>query len=349
MLLFGRLLANVGLAQLRQDAIASGWMTLPIVLLFAAVYFCDTQALRQILADEPAQPGFLALFATVVSGNALNFITPMVNVGGEPYKIARLAPVVGATRAAGAVVLHTMIRTLALLLIYLTAILLGFVLLPHTVPVMGLLLLGLVTVGGLIGLLLAAHRRGGLARVIGWVGRVPFLERASTALEARRPALEAIDAQITDFYHRRPGRFRAALGWEYLARATFMLEFCLIGIAIGVAVGYQDAFLVGGLEGLIGNVFFFVPFEMGTREAATVLIFRQLGFQGDIGLFAALVGRVRDLAWIAIGLGLIWLGGRRPLTVREVTPLADLGAVIARGVFEEGREEPLRPVPEAVQ
>lgn len=313
-LLFGRLLSGIGLPQLREDALASGWMMIPIILLFGVVYFCDTQALRLILADEPVRPGFLALYATVVSGNALNFITPMLNVGGEPYKVATLAPVIGATRAAGAVVLHTMIRTLALLLIWVTAILLGLVFLPHTVPVIGLLVLGLGATGGLILLLLAAHRRGGAARLVGWVGRVPLLRRLAPALEARRPALEAMDAQITDFYHRQPARFRAALGWEFLARAVFMAEFCLIGLAVGVSVGYHEAFLVGGLEGLISNVFFFVPFELGTRESATVLVFQQLGFESDIGLFAALVGRVRDLAWIAVGLALIWVRARRPLT-----------------------------------
>ena len=315
--LFGNLLVDIGLPQLRDDAVASGWMMAPIILLFGVVYLCDTRALSLILRDEPNAPGFVALFATVVSGNALNFITPMLNIGGEPYKVATLAPLIGAGRAAGAVILHTMIRTLALLLIWMTAILLGLVLLPHTPMIVGLLCLGLVAVSGLIALLLMAHRRGGVTWVVAGVGRIPLLRRLAPALEERRPALEAMDAQITDFYHRRPARFRAALGWEYLSRAVFMAEFCLIGLAIGIRLGYFDAFLVGGLEGLISNLFFFVPFELGTRESATILLFQQLGFAGGIGLFAALVGRVRDLAWIAIGLGLIWVRARRPATAPE--------------------------------
>ena len=309
--LFGWLVAAVGLSQLRDDAMASGWMMVPIVLLFSIVYLCDTQALRLILADDPNRPGFATLFTTVVSGNALNCITPMVAIGGEPYKVATLAPWIGAGRATGGVILHAMIRTLAQLLVWLTSILLGFVLLPHTPGVLGLLVLGHAGVGGLIALLLAVHRRGGVARVVGWVGRVPFLRRVAAKLDQQRPTIEAMDAQITDFYHRSPRRFRAALGFEYLAKAIFMAEFCLIGLSVGVRVGYLSAFCIGGLEGLISNVFFFVPFQLGTRESATVLMFQQLGFTGAFGLFAALVGRIRDLIWIATGLGLIWVRTRR--------------------------------------
>ena len=309
--LFGHLVADIGVDRLWADAVASGWMMVPIVLLFGVVYICDTQALRLILEDELNPPGFAAAFATVVSGNSLNFITPMINVGGEPYKIATLAPRLGAHRAAGAVIVHSMLRILAQLLAWVTAVLLGFMLLPHQPRTVGLLLLALIGLGALVTMLLALHRRGGIARIAAWLSGVRVLKGLAVTLERERPALEAMDAQIADFYHRRPRRFLAALGLEYLSRAVFMAEFILIGMSVGVRVGYLDAFAIGGLEGLIGNVLFFVPFGLGTRESAMVLMFRQLGYSGRIGLYAALVGRIRDLIWIAVGLGLIWVRGRR--------------------------------------
>jgi hypothetical protein len=308
--LFGHLVADIGVATIWTQATAAGWMMVPILLLFGLVYVLDTQALRLILRGEPNDPGGATAFATIVSGNALNFITPMVNLGGEPYKVATLASSLGTRRAVGAVLLHAMIRTLALVLVSMTAVLLGLILLPHTALTVGLLVLALVALGGLVALLLFLHRRGGVARVASWLGRVPFAARLAAKLEAQRPALESMDAHITDFYHRHPRRFLAALAFQYLSRAVFMAEFSLIGLSIGVQVGYLDAFAIGGLEGLISNLLFFVPFELGTREGATVLLFQQLGYSGEIGLFAALVGRVRDLIWIAIGLGLIWVRGR---------------------------------------
>ena len=60
----------------------------------------------------------------------------------------------------------------------------------------------------------------------------------------------------------------------------------------------------------MSNLLFFVPFELGTRESATFILFRQLGYQPSLGLYAALVGRIRDLVWIAVGLVLVWARGR---------------------------------------
>src|SRR3989449_10800475 len=45
----------------------------------------------------------------------------MVNVGGEPFKIAAVAPWLGVRRAAGSVVLYQMLHTFGMLLSFLTA------------------------------------------------------------------------------------------------------------------------------------------------------------------------------------------------------------------------------------
>src|SRR2546422_9908307 len=48
-------------------------------------------------------------------------MTPMVNVGGEPFKIAAVAPWLGLRRAAGSVVVYQILHTLGMLLSFLTA------------------------------------------------------------------------------------------------------------------------------------------------------------------------------------------------------------------------------------
>src|SRR3989442_6664912 len=54
----------------------------------------------------------------------------MVNVGGEPFKIAAVAPWLGVRRAAGSVVLYQMLHTFGMLLSFLTAVVLGALFLP---------------------------------------------------------------------------------------------------------------------------------------------------------------------------------------------------------------------------
>jgi hypothetical protein len=58
------------------------------------------------------------------------------------------------------------------------------------------------------------------------------------------------------------------------------------------------------------NMFFFVPFELGTREGSLYFILESLGFGAGVGIFIAVVNRIREFFWILVGLLLIQLKGK---------------------------------------
>jgi uncharacterized protein (TIRG00374 family) len=307
---FAYLLSRIGLSALVADAARTGWAFVPILLLYGVVYVCNTGAWMLIMADEPHRPSFWRLYMVTASGFALNFVTPVVNVGGEPFKIAAVAPWLTTRRAAGSVVIHNGLRWLSFLLNWLTAVLLGFVMLPHDPLTIGLLLVVTLVAVVLIIVLLAAHRRGALARMLNLLHRVPLCGPLARTLEPRREALEQMDQQIAQFYQRHPGRFARALILEYLSRAVYMGEYYLIALSIGLPMGYLQAYLIGSLASLIQNMLFVIPFEVGSKEGALYLLFRLLGFDPQLGVYTAIVTRLRDLVWIGVGLLLVWSAGR---------------------------------------
>jgi uncharacterized protein (TIRG00374 family) len=308
--LFAYLISRIGLGALIAEAGRTGWMFVPILLLYGLVYACNAGAWRLIVAGEPRRPSFWRLYTVTTAGFALNFVTPMVNVGGEPFKIAAVAPWLTTRRAAGSVVIHNGLRILAFFLSWLTAIALGFALLPPDPLTLVLLGGAALVIVALAALLLAAHRRGALAALLGALHRIPGCRGLARALEPRRDVLMQMDEQITQFYHRHPGRFARALVLEYLGRCVYMGEYYLIALSIGLPMGYFEAFLVGGLASLVQTALFVVPFEIGTKEGALYVLFHLLGFDPRLGVYTAIVSRLRDLAWIGLGLALVWSAGR---------------------------------------
>jgi hypothetical protein len=317
---FAYLVARIGVARLVADAARTGWMFAVILPLYGLVYLCNAAAWWLVMAGEPRRPPFWRTYAITVSGFALNFVTPMVNVGGEPFKIAAVAPWLGLRRAAGSAVLYQMLHTLGLLLSFLTAVVLGALLLPPRPVVLGALAAAGAILAALVWLLLTGHRRGGLERALDLLHRVPLLDRLARRLEPRRAVLAELDAQITDFYHRAPRRFFQALALEYASRAVFMVEYLLIALSVGAEIGYARAYAIGGLAQLVQNVVFVVPFEVGTKEGALYVLFQAFGLDPALGVYAALVSRLRDLAWIGAGVALVWLAGRRPAPERVAAP-----------------------------
>jgi hypothetical protein len=125
--------------------------------------------------------------------------------------------------------------------------------------------------------------------------------------EKVKALLVELDNQITEFYHRHPQRFIKAVALEYLGRCLFMIELLLIAASLGIRLGYFRAFAIGGLEAILNNAMFVVPFELGAREGAFYVLFKLFGLDPQLGIYTSIVGRVRDFAWIAAGLALIWV------------------------------------------
>jgi len=309
--IFAILVARMGLGTIVTNARQAGWVFIPLLVLTGVMYVCHGAAAWLMLAQEPGRPSFWRIWAITVSGFSINYVTPMVNLGGEPYKAAALSPWIGARRAAGFVVLYQMLHSLAIALVSLTALSLGALLLPADAALRGVMALAAAgLVAGTV-FLFWAHRHGGLQRMLDLVLRLPLLRRLARRAEPYRPTLALIDEQITAFYHADRRRFFLALALEYLGRALLMSEYYLILLSMGIDVGWARAFVVGGLASLVGNAMFMLPYELGAKEGSLYLLFRLVGVNPALGVYAALVSRLRDLAWIGVGLVLIWVAGRR--------------------------------------
>src|SRR5207245_11779199 len=109
---------------------------------------------------EPARRPFWRAWAITVASFSLNYTSPLVNVGGEPFKIAAVAPWLGLRRAAGSAVIYQMLHTLGVLLSCLTAVVLGLILLPHAPVIVALLAGAFLVLAALTLLVLTGHRRG---------------------------------------------------------------------------------------------------------------------------------------------------------------------------------------------
>jgi uncharacterized protein (TIRG00374 family) len=317
-IVFGYLVLQIGVGQLVSDASRTGFMFVPIVLLYALVYACSALAWQLTMGDSN-RPPFWRTFGVLIAAGALNFLTPLINAGGEPFRAAAVSPWLGKRRAAGSVILHRMLHSFAYVLVWLSAVILSFALLPRNTPKPVLVVLGVVGVLllGILALFMSAHRSGLLERILNWMAKIPLIRRLATRFESQRSMLIELDHQITDFYHRQPARFVQAILLEYLSRCIFMLELVLIVASVGYGLGYVRAFTIGGLEAIAGNALFMVPFELGAREGAFYVLFNLFGLDPQLGLYTSIVGRVRDFVWIAAGLLLILVIGPTPAPANE--------------------------------
>src|SRR3989442_1372858 len=180
----------------------------------------------------------------------------------------------GVRRAAGWVVTYQMLHTLGMLLSFLTAIVLGALLLPPHAALLAGLAVAFTVLAALCWLLLTGHRRGVLEQALNLMHRIPLLDRLARRLEPTRATLAQMDEQITEFYHKRPRRFYQALVLEYLSRSIFMLEYVLIGLSVGFKITYLQAYAIGGPPPLAPKRVFLRALRTGIHKGSLYAVFR---------------------------------------------------------------------------
>lgn len=311
------LVSRIGARTIVVDLGRTGWVFAPIVLVWGVVYVTNTIAWLTLAEDGPSGLRFPRAYAISVASFAINYITPMISLGGEPFKIAASARWLGGNSAASSVVAFRVVHTLGQLIFWILTIPIAYALLPHTTTTLVVLAIGTVAliIGALLlGLLLRASAiEPLLAGLAARFATTPLLGRVARLVLGGRTSLALIDSALARLARERSGALALALVAEVSGRFIAVIEYFLIARSIGVEIGYPAAVLIGGFSQLVLNLLFFIPFELGSKEGGLYLIFQLLGLPPSLGVYTAIVSRLRELTWIAIGLLLIWLSG----TTRE--------------------------------
>lgn len=311
------LVLHVGPGALLANFRRAGWTLVPIVLLWVPVFLCWNVAWWLTMRGVPGASGattvppFWRVLVIGIAGHSINDVTPFAQVGGEPFRIAAMQAWLGGQRAAGSVITYYMLHALSNMAVWVLGIVLVLAIYhPGMALAAPFAALGLVIVAAMA-FIFARHREGVVTPLLNVARRIPVVRRLAGRLEARRDQLEQLDAHITSFYHEQPGRFWLALLTDALGRAIATLEYWFVGLGLGLPMSPLGAFVIGSFGSLAINLVFFMPMQAGTREGGLFFAFRLVGFEPQLGVFAAIVQRLRELTWIGIGLALVSLAGER--------------------------------------
>ena len=297
------------------DSLNRAGYYLPLVLvLWLFIYLINTLSWWIILRSggNVGSLSFSKLFKYTVSGFAINYVTPVGLMGGEPYRIMELTPYVGVERATSSVVLYVMMHIFSHFVFWLSAV--GIYVLIYPVGLEMGIVLGLITVLCLFlaFLFMKGYRNGMAVACVNIGSHIPFLkQRVIRFAEKNKDKLENIDQQIALLHNQKKSTFYSSLFLEYIARIVGCLEIWLILNVLTTDVSFMNCVLVVAFSSLLANILFFLPMQLGGREGGFALAVAGLSLSGAFGVYAALLTRVRELFWIVIGLVLVKIGNKK--------------------------------------
>lgn len=307
---FGYFIYSFGIRNILDNLYQTGWWFFPIFAVWGVVYLLNTAAWYFILKDEDSI-SFFDLLPLTISGFAINYITPFINLGGEPYRILSLKDKLGSRRAVSSTITYSMLHFLSSFVFWIFAVFLVFFFIPLPKVIDILLLIFLIACFLFVLFFRARHKKGIVKSFAGLLKKVPLGKSLKKKLIEKEDSFENIDQQITDLYNNKKKYFYISLSLEVAARIISSFEFYFILKAIGYDTNFAEIIFINGFAALVMNIFFFMPLELGARESGLYLVFEFIKLPASLGIFASLVNRIREFFWILIGLLLIELSGKK--------------------------------------
>jgi hypothetical protein len=307
--LFGVLVWRVGAVSIGHLLLSVGWWAVLLPLPQGLIMLCDTLGWWFAFSRTGCPLRYGELLRFTVAAKAINQVTPSLSQAGELVKLhlLRRAGVPSDLATASVVTAKTTIVTAEL----------AFIILGFAVPLSSMAIDPTVTALGVIGAGLLAFALGGiltwlrlgLFRPLVWLGlRVTVLR----AFFDRHGALFAsTDAMLREYLVLHRSQFWISglaffAGWLGGALEVWVLLWIM-----GLPAHATAALLIQATLTVVSRLTAFVPANLGTHEAGTLMIFTVTGLSGEAALAFALLRRARQIVWVATGLALFPGGGRR--------------------------------------
>ena len=304
----------------------AGYWFVAVIVLWFFLYMFNTSAWYIIINSQEEQSknrispdlsserkvSFWWLYKITISGFALNYATPGGLMGGEPYRIMSLSPKIGTERASSSVILYAMTHIFSHFWFWMLSILLYIVTQEVNMP-MGIML---TSVGAFctaaIWFFIKGYKKGITVRCMGILSHFPLIKRkAQRFFENHKEQLASIDRQIAALHNQNPRTFVSAVVLELACRGVSALEIYFILLVIMPDANYLQCILILAFTSLFANMLFFLPLQLGGREGGFLMSAKGLAMTASAGIFVAVIVRLRELIWTAIGLLLIKFGSKQ--------------------------------------
>lgn len=308
---FAGLIYKLGIHNVLQQLAKVGWWIIPVLLLSFIWYVFYTYAWFQFLRPLSDKIGFWELFRVKIMGEAINTMTPLNFVAGDPARAYILRHKFPMTELAASVVvdrtLHS-ISTIIVILIGVAASLVELDFLPNNikyglpiVSVIALLFVGYVLI----------HQHKGLFIFLADIAQRLRIKKSFSTETLQK--LQEVDGHIQDFYKRNKKGFYIAVGSHFTGRLLGILEIYIVGHAVNPRFSLQVALLLGAAAPIINFLFAFIPGSIGVLESAYSAILYFLRYSPSLGMTIQIIKRIRSLIWLVIGFVFLSVHDRKKL------------------------------------
>lgn len=301
------LIQRFGVSELLESLQRLGWNVGFILFLPVLWYACHTIAWYFVMEETGTHVSFFSLYKIKLIGEAVNSLTPISFMGGDPVRIYILQKRMPGVLSTASIVLDRTMQSLAVVFLVLIGLVVAWSML--SLPTAWKFAFPALTAFMVFLLWFAIHRQR--------KGVFEFLSRMAAKIgikhhltDSIQEKIEVLDERISRFYRHDRRRFLTVFCFHFLARLLGVFEIYIIAHFLSIPLGISGALILVSLSVLVNMFFVFIPGSMGVMEGAYGALFLLMGLNPVSGVAVQLIRRIRTVFWIFIGLFFVLIYSR---------------------------------------
>ncbi len=292
-------LAHFGAGEVFRYVTMVGWGLAATVALEAVARVINTFGWRVVIEEYPPNLKFIELFTARIGGEAIDYVTPSAQLGGQFVMALTLRDKLRMPIGLATVAVAALAEAIGQIVFVSIALVISLRLIPIAAQLYWSIIGGFALAVALAaGFFFVQMKR-------------PFshLWRAAARLDIARINIEDIkesadeaDEVLLDFYARHRMRLLLACLCYVAAWSLGPLEIYILLKLLHQTASIQVALLVEGIGLLIERATFLIPAKLVSQEGGKALILAMLGYPAGSGFAIGVLRRIKEMIWVLMGL-----------------------------------------------
>ena len=277
----------------------AGWGLALTISLEALARILNTLGWRATIEHYPRQLRFIELFAARIGGEAIDYVTPSAQLGGQFVMAVDVREKLRMPVGLATVVVAALAEAVGQIVFITIALVVSLRLIPVAAGLYWSIMGGFAVAVGLACGFFFVQMKRPFSHL--WRAATKFDIAKINTDEIRDSANEA-DAVLLDFYARHRGRFVLSCLCYAAAWSLGPLEIYILLRLLHQPASWQIALLVEGIGLLIERATFLIPGKLVSQEGGKALILGVLGYPPGIGFVVGFLRRIKEMVWVLFGL-----------------------------------------------
>jgi glycosyltransferase 2 family protein len=291
-------LRRFGVSQIVGYLHLAAWGLTLTIALESVSRVANTLGWSVTITDRPANLRFFDLFAARIAGEAVDYITPTAQLGGQPVMASMVRHKLKMAVGLATVAIASLAEAVGQIGFITAALLIALPMEARVHALFWAVLGGLAIAIGLIAGFFFVQMKRPFSHLLHAVsGIVPMFNDP----EIREGAAEA-DGILKDFYAHHRIRLLVSGLWYLLAWSMGPVEIYILLRLLHQPAPVLVVLVVEAVGLLIERATFLIPGKLVSQEGGKALIFAVLGYPPGIGFVVGLLRRIKELAWVLFGL-----------------------------------------------